>query len=326
MPKASIIVPAFNVAHCIAETLNSLLAQTFKDFEIIVVDDGSTDQTSALVHTFNDPRIKLVRQTNRGLAGARNSGIAAALGDFIGFCDADDLWMPTKLAKHIAHLEADPDIGISFSASALIDRNGNHLGISQTPKLTHISAKDVLLRNPIGNGSAAVFRRAALQDIAWRPTHEKIRDWWFDENFHQTEDVECWMRFILTTNWKIEGLADNLTLYRVSAGGLSANIENQRKSWENMISKISSISPKFVHQHIDKARAYQLRYLARRAVSMGQSRLAIRLIGRSLLSSPHPLIFEPAKTVTTIGAALIQQAFGQRAYTRIFSALTGHHL
>lgn len=326
MTKASIIVPAYNVAHSIQDTLNSLLEQTFTDFEILVVDDGSSDQTSAAVHKFDDPKIKLIRQTNRGLAGARNSGIAVALGEFIGFCDADDLWMPTKLAKHIAHLKANPTIGISFSASALIDIDGKRLGISQTPKLSKISAKDVLLRNPIGNGSSAIFRSAALKDIAWRPMGEKDRDWWFDENFYQTEDVECWMRFILTTNWKIEGLAEELTLYRVNTGGLSANIEKQRLSWEKMIRKITPISPEFINRHVKKARAYQLRYLARRAVSMGQSRLAIHLIARSISSSIHPLIFEPAKTITTIAAALIQWIFGPSNYNRIFRALTHNRL
>lgn len=324
MPNASIIVPAYNVAHCITETLTSLLAQTYADFEIIVVDDGSKDQTLATIQKFNDTRIKIVRQTNHGLAGARNSGIAAASGEYIGFCDSDDLWVPTKLAKHVAHLEANPTVGLSFSASALIDGKGKFLGISQTPKLTEISAKDVLLRNPIGNGSSPVFRRAALQDIAWRSAHEKTRDWWFDENFRQTEDVECWMRFILTTCWEIEGLAEDLTLYRVNSTGLSASIEKQRESWENMIMKIASISPKFINLHVDQARAYQLRYLARRAVSMGQSRLAIRLMACSTLSSLHPLIYEPKKTITTVGAALIQWIFGQRTYAHIFRALTNH--
>ena len=113
-PTASIVVPAYNVEATIAETLNSLLAQTYTDMEIIVVDDGSSDRTTEIVAEFDDPRIRLVSQRNRGLAGAHNTGIFEAAGDFIGFCDADDLWLPEKLERHIDHLRANPDVGISF--------------------------------------------------------------------------------------------------------------------------------------------------------------------------------------------------------------------
>ncbi|MBL1435595.1 MAG: glycosyltransferase family 2 protein [Rhodobacteraceae bacterium] len=324
MPAASIIVPAYNAEHYLPETLNSLLAQTYTDYEIIVVDDGSTDQTVKKMQAFSDPRLKVIRQSNRGLAGARNSGIAEATGKYIGFCDSDDLWMPRKLEKHIRHLEARPGVGLSFSGSALIDENSLQIGLSQTPKTMGISAKDVLLRNPIGNGSSPVFRRTALQDIAWRPDHEQNRDWWFDEDFRQTEDIECWMRFVLTTSWKIEGLPEDLTLYRVNASGLSADIEKQRQSWEQMIVKIQQVAPAFVSQHAHKARAYHLRYLARRAISMSDSRHALRLLASAAHMSLHPLFFEPVKTLTTIFAALVQQVFGPRAYGRIFRFLTGN--
>ncbi|MBL4807193.1 MAG: glycosyltransferase family 2 protein [Rhodobacteraceae bacterium] len=324
MPNASIIVPAYNAEHYLPETLKSLLAQSYSDIEIIVVDDGSTDQTVEKARAFNDPRLKIIRQTNRGLAGARNSGIAEATGKYIGFCDSDDLWMPRKLEKHIRHFEAQPNVGLSFSGSALIDENSLKIGLSQTPKTTEISAKDVLLRNPIGNGSAPVFRRAALQDIAWRPDQEQHRDWWFDEDFRQTEDIECWMRFVLTTSWRIEGMPEDLTLYRVNASGLSADIEKQRQSWERMILKIRLIAPAFVNQHVHKARSYHLRYLARRAVTMNDSRLALCLLARAAHTSLHPLFFEPVKTLTTISAAFIQFIFGPQAYDRIFRFLTGN--
>ncbi len=116
MPKASIIVPAFNVSETLPQTLKSLLNQTFEDFEIVVVDDGSSDDTAQITRAFGaDTRVKLILQRNRGLAGARNTGIAEARGEYIGFCDADDLWQPKKLANHIAHLENAPEVGLSFS-------------------------------------------------------------------------------------------------------------------------------------------------------------------------------------------------------------------
>ena len=118
MSYASIVVPAFNAAATLPETLNALSAQSFGDFEIIVVDDGSSDRTVAVARSLGDRRIRVVQQPNRGLAGARNSGIAQARGEYIGFCDADDLWRPTKLAEHVAHLNSNPVVGLSFSGQS----------------------------------------------------------------------------------------------------------------------------------------------------------------------------------------------------------------
>lgn len=305
MPKASIVVPAYNVERTIAETLRGLLSQTFEDFEIIVIDDGSTDKTCAVVRGFNDKRIKLIRQLNRGLAGARNSGIHAAAGDYIGFCDSDDVWLPNKLAEHVAHLDENWQVGLSFSGSAMIDDHSNLIGISQRPKTTDIRPRDVLWRNPVGNGSAPVIRRACLNDIAFRPAGETLRDWWFDETFRQSEDIECWMRIALTTTWMIEGIDEDLTLYRVNAGGLSSSIDKQLATWERMADKMREFAPAFAAKNLPSARAFQFRYLARRAVTMGQGRLALRMFMRGLSQSPTALMREPIKSVTTLGAAIV---------------------
>ena len=157
MTFASIIVPAFNVADTLWATMTALLHQTHPAYEIIVVDDGSTDATPEIAARFAcDPRV--IRQANRGLAGARNSGIAAARGRYIGFCDADDLWLPEKLARHVAHLDANPQVGISYCGSALMNDEGALTGQAQRPRLTGIDAATIFKRNPIGNGSAAVMR------------------------------------------------------------------------------------------------------------------------------------------------------------------------
>jgi glycosyltransferase involved in cell wall biosynthesis len=317
MPAVSIVVPAYNVAATIRETLHSLLAQTFLDFEIIVVDDGATDETVSIVETFADPRIRLIRQFNRGLAGARNTGIAHATGDIISFCDSDDLWTHDKLQRHVDHFSGNPSIGLSYAGSALIDEQSNPLGLFQAPKLLNVTPLDILLRNPIGNGSAPMFRRKALQDIAYRPVGETTRDWVFDETFRQSEDIECWIRFALSTPWKIEGISGMLTLYRVNSGGLSASISNQLESWERMIGKVHSIAPEFANTHAKTARSYQLRYLARRAVSMGQGRLALRIMCESMSNSRHPWYKDFRKSAVTLGAAVLQTGLGIKAYRAI---------
>ncbi|MGV2112164.1 glycosyltransferase family 2 protein [Agrobacterium salinitolerans] len=316
-PYASIVVPAYNVAATIGETIRSLLLQTYSDFELIVVDDGSIDETIAVVQSFRDDRIRLIRQKNRGLAGAHNTGIANARGQFIGFCDADDLWLPEKLERHIAHLERSPDVGISFSGSRMIDRNGKPLGIDQTPKLNNISAADVFKRNPIGNGSSMVMRREALDGFAYRPHGETERDWWFDETFRQSDDIEGWLRFVLTQDWRIEGIKGHLTLYRIHLGALSANVEKQHETWIRMRDKIAEICPELVKQHGAAAHAYQLRYLCRRCISMRDGKAAWSFMRRSLKASLRPFAEEPVKSTVTLAAALLIAVFGGDSYTRL---------
>lgn len=319
MPRASIIVPAYNTLATLPETVASLCAQTFTDLEIIVVDDGSSDGTASWVAAQSDPRIVLVRQVNRGLAGARNGGIAVARGRFIGFCDGDDLWAPEKLETHIAFLEAHPEVGLTYSGSALIDAAGRPLGVTQTPKAAGVTARDVLLRNPVGNGSAPVLRRAALEDIAFRTPGEP-RDWWFDERLRQSEDIDCWLRLALTTRWQIAGTARALTYYRILPSGLSANLMTQYETWRHVADRIATIAPEFARRNLPAARAYQFRYLARRAVSLGAGGTALWLLARSLRASCHPLLREPGKTLTTLAAAVALVCGGRPIVARALGA------
>lgn len=319
MPHVSIIVPAYNTLATLPETVSSLLAQTYTDFEIVVVDDGSVDGTAQWVTAQQDPRIRLVRQVNRGLAGARNGGIAAANGDLIGLCDGDDLWEPGKLAAHVKHLAENPDIGVSYSASLMVDENNASLGITQSPKTEGVTARDILLRNPVGNGSAAVIRAKTFKAIAYRPKG-RSRDWYFDEAFRQSEDIECWIRIALTTKWRFGGLSAPLTRYRIIAGGLSANLERQFQTWAAMAAKVEQIDPEFAARWLPAAKAYQLRYLARRAVSLGDGPTARDLLLRAARSSWHPMMFEPVKTLTTIAATAVMLMGGKVLVARALGA------
>lgn len=311
MTFASIVVPAYNVQKTLAETLISLLAQTHQAFEIVLVNDGSTDGTLDIARQFaTDPRLRIITQANRGLAGARNTGIAAARGEVIGFCDSDDLWDPRKLAAHVAHLAANPHVGVSYSGSALIDDDSNSLGQAQRPRLADVDAAHVFARNPIGNGSAPVIRRAVFDEIAYRPAHETGRDWYFDETFRQSEDIECWMRIALNTGWAFAGVPGLLTLYRINNGGLSAATDKQLQSWERMVAKLATGHPGFVATHAPRARAYQYRYLARRAISDLDTARALQLSRAWIAESRAPLIEEPAKSVVTLAAAGMLSLFG----------------
>lgn len=324
MPHASIIVPAYNAERTLARTLAALQSQTYDDFEIIVVNDGSTDWTAELAAGFaRDPRLRVLSQSNRGLAGARNSGIAAARGEVIGFCDADDLWLPTKLAAHVAHLKANPKVGVSFSGSAFMNDDDFLTGQLQRPRLTGIDAAQVFKRNPVGNGSAAVIRRAVFDDIRHSRAEEPDRACFFDESFRQSEDIECWMRIALTTDWTFEGIPGALTHYRVNAGGLSSATDRQFAAWERMVDKLTPLDPAFFAQHGAAARAYQLRYLSRRAVASLDGASARRLSRQWLACSMAPLREEPLKSMVTLSAAHILWLCGERPVRLAMDLIAG---
>lgn len=301
-PTFTVVVPLFNTERYIAETLDCIRAQTFTDFEVVVDDDASMDGGPEIVRAYigRDPRIRLVTQENRGLAGARNTGIRHARGRYIALLDADDLWAVRKLELHKAHLDACPDVGVSYAGSIFIDENGLELGITQSPRTQGVDAAHILCRNPVGNGSAGVLRRSALEDVQFTiSTPAGDRVCWFDESFRQSEDIELWTRIAVTTRWRFAGLPLPLTYYRVNNSGLSANISKQFESWERMRAKLASAAPEFVQQFGSKAEAYQHRYLARRAAMSGDGKNAVRAMSRALSTDPRILVEEPGRTVLT---------------------------
>jgi len=305
-PAVSVVVPVYNTATTVAETLESLFSQTMTNFEVIIVDDGSTDNSMEIVRRYDDPRCVIVSQENRGLNGARNAGIKHSKAPYIAFLDADDRWRPTMLEKHVEHLNANPTVGISFSPSALIGEDSQSLRMRQRPKLNDITARDVICRNPIGNGSAGVFRREVFDGIAF--THVETPEgetWWFDETYRQSTDIECWMRIVAQTEWQFQGLAEVLVDYRVNAGGLSANTGRQLLYWEKALAKLAELRPDLAKTYGRLARAYQLRYLARRAVSGGDGRRAFDLILKALKEDYRIAIQEPVKSAVTLGASIV---------------------
>ena len=305
-PIVSVVIPMYNVQDYIQTSLDSVLNQTWPHFEVICVDDGGSDNSLQIVDGYRDPRIRVISQKNRGLAGARNTGIAAARGHYVALLDADDYWAPEKLAKHVRHLNHNPQVGISYSASWFVSECGRPLGIGQFPKLTDVDAKHIFCRNPIGNGSAAVIRKTLLQEVKvshWEGTH--LRDCWFDENLRQSEDIEFWLRVALNSDWQFEGLAEPLTYYRVNASGLSANLEKQFHSWQYAVQQNTRGNEEFMQNWFSLARAYQYRYLARRAVQSHNPVQAINLCLKAILSDWRVISEEPRRTFLTFGCALL---------------------
>lgn len=303
-PIVSVVVPMFNVGKYIKTCIESVLAQTFGHFEILCVDDGCTDNTLRELARFSDPRIRLIQQKNRGLSGARNTGIQHARGIYVALLDADDYWAPEKLSRHVEHLNSRPSVGVSYCPSMLVDEQGKPMNICQTPRLSGITKETVLCRNPVGNGSAPVIRKQLLLKMNRNaPGEERLMI--FDESLRQSEDIELWVRIALETIWQFEGLAEPMTFYRVNNEGLSANVEKQYASWQKAIKQNWTTNGTFFKRFYSLAKAYQLRYLARRAVQSSDSLTALKLAHRALFTDMRMLRSEPGKTLVTLACAYL---------------------
>jgi len=316
-PVVSVIIPMYNVEKYIEQSINSVLKQSYHHFELILVDDGCVDKTLNIVNKFKDPRIRVINQANRGLSGARNTGINAARGLYVALLDADDYWAVEKLAKHIKHLRANPNVGVSYCPSLFVNEEGELLGVGQFPKLKNITKQHIFCRNPVGNGSSPVIRRSLLSDIGhFGVKRDKYRKMYFDETLKQSEDIELWTRIAITTQWKFAGIDTPLTYYRVNDTGLSADVDKQFASWQRAVMLNKDSDPKFFKQFYSLAKAYQLRYLARRAVQSKSKNTAFKLINQAIRCNYRIIIQEPSRTIMTLCCALLK-FLPSKVYNRI---------
>lgn len=180
-PKVSVILPTFNRGWILAEAVESILAQTCDDFELLVVDDGSTDDTAAVLAGF-EGRISLIRQENRGVSAARNTGAAAASGRLLAFLDSDDLWMPEKLAVQLAFLEDRPEVRICQTEEIWI-RNGRRVNPGRRHRKPSGDIFEASLFLCLVSPSAVMMDRALFE-----------RHGGFDESLPACEDYDLWLR------------------------------------------------------------------------------------------------------------------------------------
>lgn len=183
MDMVSVIIPAYNQAKYLGAAIQSVLDQTYPRFEVIVVDDGSTDNTAAVVAGFSDPRVRYIRQENRGLSAARNTGIRSARGAYLSYLDSDDLFLPEKLALLTAELEDKPYLGLVAGQAIPIDEQGKQIGKVFDHPLP-AEGSQLLMGNPLHVGSIVI--RHTWQD----------RVGLFDENLRSYEDWDMWLRLL----------------------------------------------------------------------------------------------------------------------------------
>lgn len=304
MPRVSVVIPTYNSGRFIAETIQSALDQSYGKFELIIIDDGSTDNTAAVCSNFRDERVRYIYQPNSGVSCARNAGIAVARGEFIGFLDSDDIWHPDKVAAHVGHFDSDPTIGVSYSACRFIAADGTKMTSGYRPKMSNVSAADVFCRNPLAGGSAGFFRREIFEDIV-EPRSGDGRQDYFDVGSSHCEDHQSWLRMAIHSELRFEGVDRELTYYRIHDAGQSANIEKMHQGWKAVDALVRELAPDLHARHSKLANAFQMRYFARRLIARGDARQAMTYLRLMHEQTPGIYLTEPLKTVSSLAAALM---------------------
>jgi glycosyltransferase involved in cell wall biosynthesis len=222
----SVIIPVFNAESDIRQTLQSVLAQTYQEIEVIVVDDGSSDHTIAIVEEFvtRDDRFQLLRQCNAGVGAARNAAIRKARGKYIAPLDADDLWFPDKLEKQVARMEqCGNDIGLVYCWSTLIDKHGKFMGNGYTHTVEGRLRHALVMRNVVENASVPLFRAAALEKVGLYLTRAE------QGGAQGCEDWDLSLR--IAEIFRIRVVPQYLVAYRQSSSSMSTQTEAMAASF-----------------------------------------------------------------------------------------------
>ncbi|HIK55763.1 MAG TPA: glycosyltransferase family 2 protein [Synechococcales cyanobacterium M55_K2018_004] len=288
-PLISVVMPAYNASAFLAEAIASVIHQTFTDWELLIIDDGSTDETGAIATAFQqqDSRIRLLTQSNQGVSRARNQGIASARGELIAFLDSDDRWLPEALERHIQHFQNNPELGVSFARVRLIERGGRPTSVITPIKHSPLEASDCLYENPTVTASNLVVRRGVFQAAGN-----------FDAAMSYSEDLEWLFRVLADTAWQVRGIPWVLVEYRLTGWGLSSELSNIEAGWNYLMQKARINHAALVNAHFALAQATHLRYLARQSLRLRvPAKTGVDLLNRAFQSSGKIVLRNPRRTV-----------------------------
>ena len=210
MPKVSVVIPAYNCASFLPETLASIFAQTYSDLEIILVDDGSTDDTPSVIAPYLS-RITYIRQQNKGLPAARNTGIRAAQGEFVALLDADDSWLAEKIAQQMPRF-SDPEVGIAYSDFSVRYADGRFQSsyLVNRPLASEGNVVERYIQSRFLFPSTMIFRRECLEEFGY-----------FDEEMLACEDIELFTR--ICSRWKVALVNSPLTIRYEGSHNITSN-------------------------------------------------------------------------------------------------------
>ena len=268
-PTVSVIIPTYNRAHLIGKAVKSVLNQTYQDFEIIVVDDGSTDNTEEVMKSFNNFKIRYIcHSDNRGISVARNIGIRASRGEYIALLDSDDEWLPEKLDKQVDVLQNEsPEVGVVCSWSYNIDEKGNYISKRCLPKKGGYIYEDLLSTNPISVPTVLIrkecFNRVSL----------------FDDLLNAQEDWDMWIR--IAKYYRFALIKVPLVKYRKHSDQISKNPREK-------IITANRILVKYVNELKKRPRAHSKHYfyIGNRLCHMGKTKEGQRYLIKAISLYP----------------------------------------
>lgn len=276
-PTVSVVVPAYNPGPYLRLALDSVAAQTYPHWEAIVVDDGSTEDLGWVDDV--DPRIRRVRQDNGGLSAARNTGVRESTGELIAFLDADDLWLPDKLARQVDAFN-DPTLALVSTGFTIVDDEGAHVSAGFTG---YADSYEELLQ---GNGicaSTVVVRRSVLDEVGG-----------FDTTLAQCEDWDLWLR--VARGHRVAKLTDELAEYRVHGGNMTRDYVSMRRHSRLVLERQRRSAAPAEQPHIERLVSVGLRRLDRhtaaqafglaRAASVSRSPATLRHLGWAVRLAP----------------------------------------
>ncbi len=296
-PAVTVVVTSFNYGRYVRAALESVRAQTMADFECVVVDDGSTDDSVEAIQSFLlDPRFRLVRQQNRGVSHARNIGIGLARAPFLAFLDADDLWRPEKLQHQLDRFHADPSLGVVYSRRTLIDAADLPRPYAEGPALQGIIVGALYQQNFVCFSSAMVRTEAAL------------RVGGFDERIGLAVDYDFWLR--VARHYPFGVVDAPLVAYRVGHGANLSRRQRERYHVALFVMRrfekhIDAIAGHIRPANVARAEAETFAHLG--TLSRGTSRrIETRWLLRALRADPH---YAPAwrGLVAAIAPAMVRR-------------------
>ncbi|MGL5084036.1 MAG: glycosyltransferase [Microcoleaceae cyanobacterium] len=253
MPLVSVVIPVYNGEKTIAETIDSVLSQSFKDFELIVINDGSTDKTLEIISQFQDPRLQVFSYSNAGLATSRNRGIQQAKGEYISFLDADDLWTFDKLEAQVQALNSDPEAAVVYSWTDLIDESSQFLSSDSRASFTGDVYPNILLASFPSNGSNVMVRRQAFAESGR-----------FDESLKAAEDWEMWIQ--LGAKYPFAVVPKPQVLYRISQSSMSTKLEQHETESLKVIERAFAQAPNHLQPLKPQSLANLYKYLTFKAL------------------------------------------------------------
>jgi len=227
-PKVSVVMGIYKDKPYVAKAVQSILDQKFRDFEFIIIDDGSQDGSYDVVSKFKDPRIRLIRQTNHGLVSVLNKGVRLARAELVARQDADDISLPNRLKKELGWISADQKRAVVSTFFKYVDHKTlKPTGITITSVTKHLDiARHMYFDNPIGHG-AALIRKRAIVDVGG-----------YSDNYGPNEDYDLWRR-IVAAGWEVGLIPEVYYLYRLSPGGISStNQEAQHRLFAKLVKDI----------------------------------------------------------------------------------------